>query len=35
MENLMTTANIKALILSLLYFYFTYWYYSSQQPSFL
>ncbi|EEI90075.1 hypothetical protein HMPREF0765_4335 [Sphingobacterium spiritivorum ATCC 33300] len=35
MENLMTTANIKALILSLLIFIFTYWYYSSQQPSFL
>ncbi|MGJ1388705.1 hypothetical protein ACR782_21065 [Sphingobacterium spiritivorum] len=35
MENLMTTANIKALILSLLILIFTYWYYSTQQPSFL
>lgn len=35
MENLMTTANIKAMILSLLILIFTYWYYSSQQPNFL
>ncbi|MGJ1433643.1 hypothetical protein ACR79M_18475 [Sphingobacterium spiritivorum] len=35
MENLMSPANIKAVILSLLILTFTYWYYANQQLTFL